>query len=57
MFCIYCGKELDDLSRFCEKCGSPIYPAFESEREEQLVKKFREMKEAITKNNNILKGE
>ena len=30
MFCEYCGKPIDDNSRFCCHCGAKVVPTFET---------------------------
>lgn len=38
MFCVNCGKEIADSSKFCPECGKPVKPRKQSAPDEQEVK-------------------
>ena len=50
MFCKYCGSEIEDNSKFCEKCGKKLDEAVPAAEAESPVKKKK------SKNRNALCG-
>lgn len=42
MFCIICGKKIDDDARFCEHCGMPVFTNLTEEK----LKKLHEQRAA-----------
>ena len=47
MFCKYCGSEIEDNSKFCEKCGKKLDEAVPAAEAENPVKKKKSKKKWI----------
>ena len=47
MFCKYCGSEIEDNSKFCEKCGKKLDEAVPAAEAESPVKKKKFKKKWI----------
>ena len=47
MFCKYCGSEIEDNSKFCEKCGKKLDEAVPAAEAESPVKKKKSKKKWI----------
>ena len=44
MFCKYCGSEIEDNSKFCEKCGKKLDEAVPAAEAESHMKKKKSKK-------------
>ena len=47
MFCKYCGSEIEDNSKFCEKCGKKLDEAVPAAEAESPMKKKKSKKKWI----------
>ena len=47
MFCTECGNKLDDGTRFCPFCGTPVFAAPAAEEAEEVIEEVKESPEEI----------